>query len=975
LTYMGYHELQPGSPQGVRLHLGDLDPDSIPLLADVTDDWKPTTNDPPSSDPFSSAREGCGIIDLGRYGVLETPEDQSALLKSLIRSFLADSSSELPRSENVVNLRNKDDNAECVNVFRVGTPLGGDCHVFFQSDPLQKGQVVELRASGYQIPGDLRNFCNQDKCTLRRATIINEIGKLGCEDIENILSWTAGKTAIAQSTVLQRRFHWLASLLLNRFDDIEKEGVKNGQSLLTERAFLHKTGEPLLLKASYFQEIRSTEDPSTCESYQDLMKEAKEEISASLLCSPSRVSPSDSSVFCPLAMRVVEQCEMKLSSFLILKPQDSLQAQECLLADLLSCATAAAVNVLSPEASLEDLAIQKSTEHGIHEVLLATGSNNHMPIFRPIDDVSSGDAHLNRLWYVQYQILAAVHLVASCKQISWLNIPNPVYSYSILATEIEKQMTERNVLLLSLPPNWSLSSRFMQRNLFKGAGQVAPTPDSLPIFLGLVWRKLQGSYGWRLDAGESRSDIAYMPPGHKNRARRRHDRSAKLKQERLQKRAKLDMRLQQVGLGYIPKLTRRLVNASVDSESNSGQSTTSIENVLKKYGEYVLLKSPEGKDEDIKAQVSAIIEGITRCISKLLPLLDGGSDQEDIKSIGSEKLLQVLFVIPGVLQQSGLPVRQVEDSIAIIKDLIKYLTDNYEACFDEESRPLQEEYDDSEEKQDDFLSSKLASLLRRDSGGPKDEYRVQDDETLVRDLVQPSDLPDLTEFTAMAMQQMVPYRSTAADINKRGRRSIPVGYPGMLCKHCWGTNGEGKYFFTSPDSLSTAGGVVYSHLCRCTMFPPEDLKKLTALKVQVSEARKRLKFGAQAAYFNRLWKRLHNAKTLGTGGVFVVQTEDQGEAADQADDSFAADDKGPHGTQQKYFKSHFEVMEFIQKNPPWNSQVDIVEAVNLYYHALYHGGRIYRTSSHPRFFDAEWILAKVSPEPLHNTKPPKSCAG
>ena len=135
-------------------------------------------------------------------------------------------------------------------------------------------------------------------------------------------------------------------------------------------------------------------------------------------------------------------------------------------------------------------------------------------------------------------------------------------------------------------------------------------------------------------------------------------------------------------------------------------------------------------------------------------------------------------------------------------------------------------------------------------------------------------------------------------------------------------------------------------------------------KGQQAEARKGLKYGVQASYFNRLWKRLHNATSIGgTPEVLVRQYRsgitDNGVGDDNTDDEKTIG-----------FNSHLDLLEFIDKVAPWNKEADLVAAVNLYDNALHHGGRIYRTNAAPSHFSSEWLLAKISPVSLH-----KHCSG
>ena len=115
----------------------------------------------------------------------------------------------------------------------------------------------------------------------------------------------------------------------------------------------------------------------------------------------------------------------------------------------------------------------------------------------------------------------------------------------------------------------------------------------------------------------------------------------------------------------------------------------------------------------------------------------------------------MLVVIPSVLQQSGLPIRQIEDSTYVIKELVKFLTDHCDECFDPDFRPFVEKYGGNEEVIMDFLPSKLDALEIRDdspdgvntndgiklhkSNNNSSDKNSEEQSTLVRDLHETGD--------------------------------------------------------------------------------------------------------------------------------------------------------------------------------------------------------------------------------------------
>lgn len=990
VTYLGQRRDSAFWPHQDKLGIIDLDPDRLPLLVDVSDSWE-QTDERLLASPFASIMEGCGLCDLGRYNVVQPQPDNLNILKQDIMHFLEGKSA----STNPILDKKRKEASDLApaNLFLLDTHLCQPTPVFFHPKPLEKGQTVELRLSTIG-PICAASPPKESSNIVLRNKIASRISRLPLPNIKKILQWAVDQSlppfsiSIGKHTssiVLRRRFHWVATALLDHFEKIEEISLKSIKGHHPDHSMVYKTADSLLMKNQHFQAIRSAEDPTKDPSYDPLITEILDELEASLIANTHGVAPSDPSAYCEFALSLRQKCKNAASKFVVLKAPQSLQFQEALLEELCHTAVQAVESFFSERVSLERLVLQRPNDEGVEESFLATGSDWHVPVFRPLMDVKSGDAEINRHWYLQYQILGAVHAVAASSQIRWLRTPNPVYTYSILTSKVEKCLVQNRYslepLVKAVPPNWSLTTRFVDRVHFSQTIPLPMFPHSLPLFLGLVWPKLRGNFGWRLDAGFSRDDVAFLPPGGKNRAKRRHDRSAKIKQERQRKRAKLDKRLREVGFGYVPKLTKRLVVQTDQSESGALKVERTVSQVFDNFSDHILSKTSNPASESNKERVRSIMGGLRTCFGTLLPLLDDSVMVDDdshalSKTYGCEQLVPMLVLMPSILQQSGLPIRQIEDSISMLKEFVRYITENIDESFDPEYRPFEEEYDGSEEIADEFLSAKLDSVASRDGkggdnkSGSEGKLVAADDETMVRDLVQAGDEADLTAFTATAMRQMMPCRATLSDTVKKGRKHIPVGYPGMVCTHCWGT-GEGKYFFTSSDSLGTAGGVVYGHLLKCQKFPADKLKKLTAFKSQQSEARKKLKHGAQAAYFNRLWKRLHNAKTIGTAGVFVVSADNQSREESLPNEESKLPTYGqstPNDGNKKHieFQTHLELLDYIQTTAPWNKEAVLEEAVDLYYGALRRGSRIYNTNAMPATFTSEWLLAKVSPVSLHN---------
>jgi len=228
----------------------------------------------------------------------------------------------------------------------------------------------------------------------------------------------------------------------------------------------------------------------------------------------------------------------------------------------------------------------------------------------------------------------------------------------------------------------------------------------------------------------------------------------------------------------------------------------------------------------------------------------------------------------------------------------------------------------------------------------------------MKELIRKEDAERLTDFLVLVLGQAIPVRASAKDAAKKYRR-IKVGYPGFACRHCYGHQ-EGRYFFTTIESLTTASTVFEKHVMKCDNVPPDIKTKVAAARKRQQEQRKLLPQGSQQAYFNKLWDRLRSCKIEGVeAGVYILEGYS---AKGSLGDSSMTGDGGEDGSPSNLeFKNHIDILQFIRTTNPWKGNGKIQEALNQYYNCLGYGGRIYHTSSMPEHFSSEWLLGKIVP--------------
>ena len=113
-------------------------------------------------------------------------------------------------------------------------------------------------------------------------------------------------------------------------------------------------------------------------------------------------------------------------------------------------------------------------------------------------------------------------------------------------------------------------------------------------------------------------------------------------------------------------------------------------------------------------------------------------------------------------------------------------------------------------------------------------------------LVFPED-DKFTKFAFLLVSQMRQCQFTEADrLGKR--KSLPNGFAGIACRHCFGGFGSGRFFPSSIKTLSDTSktlDVIFHHLERCRDVPTTVVIELTKAKETHEAERAGLKFGSQ----------------------------------------------------------------------------------------------------------------------------------
>jgi hypothetical protein len=481
-------------------------------------------------------------------------------------------------------------------------------------------------------------------------------------------------------------------------------------------------------------------------------------------------------------------------------------------------------------------------------------------------------------------------------------------------------------------------------------------------------------------AGDTPLDVVYCPPS----ASKDKNRVGRMKEKIVRQRAQLAKDTSNTGFGYIPKVTKRLLikcTEDVNDDHGSPGGTvvpcdvsagSAIEmfqsSLVQRLTEEGIAVSEDAcqKVIDITSEIAGLFDEIAPSVVFGEEDIEWGKEEKWRDVLGCQHLLRFLLLLPVTLVEANIPVGNQEQVLCIARELTAFISQNYEEFFDGILELPPEVYDD-----EPALPSNLyericnachlgdgAQAAVQDGIGKQPSFLCGES----AEIVQSNDRGVLTDFLTCVMDQMIISRATEEDVLRKNRR-FSAGHPCIVCRHCLGRQGEGKYFFGSNESLSASATVIEKHLLRCTKLEQTVKDKLIASRAKHSEQRKGLPLGAQGVFFAHLFDRLQSLRPSDGSDSEAYIAPLTMEKILQTRGSYASEFRNPsyNSDVDDGFKSHIDVMEFLQSSQPWISMESLQEAIEKYYNCLEYGGKIVNTSKSPLNFSSEWLYAKIAP--------------
>jgi hypothetical protein len=92
------------------------------------------------------------------------------------------------------------------------------------------------------------------------------------------------------------------------------------------------------------------------------------------------------------------------------------------------------------------------------------------------------------------------------------------------------------------------------------------------------------------------------------------------------------------------------------------------------------------------------------------------------------------------------------------------------------------------------------------------------------------------------------------------RKQLPLGFPGIACRHCISDFGSGRFFPSTLKTISDTSktlNVLHRHVLKCRNCPSNIKEELNTLRMSHDTERANMVFGCQKAFFFKIWKRIH----------------------------------------------------------------------------------------------------------------------
>ena len=904
---------------------------------------------------FESSRTGGGLVELSKHGARPLANQDLAIVKNKVRSFVtalpADSdvlarAKTSNRSNVVVRLTSFED---CQYLFCVGHPLeaGQTVPVSFPSvhNVLRSNRFEERQCRNQHLLVEAFHVLSRNDVRLLIGFLVEEMEKVGLkkllEDVSDEYEISLElKTKLISSIRARFKIHWLCRHLF-RLAPARTADEEHQRESLYFGCHLPSIGKAL--------------SPELSEIIRSAMVEEFRSGILSLLELDCICGVSQRKGWCPVVSEFFEglvaavtmfesDYPANIKKFLVKKYEEISTMEFKEDGDNKSWTFKVSPLGTNPRLGEKDVVICSAKGGKVVEVKLSEFKDNGAKL--------AVDWYKSFLLQVQYKIIHVCGFLLSENDFSYedlLGYMKPLKDEELSGVEYGSPAAEE----------FPYTADRLALDLYQ--------PHSYQFFLGIVWPTLS-EFGWRIQVVEFPSKIKYIAPQWKGEHQKQGKLAKLAKQQRDRRRSDLARAANQLGLGALPKLSKRLFLASKPSPKDGGASSSEKKTrSTKKVADIAQLFLKETFADDgrsINDRAHEVVELVLDCFDKAgRPLctevnaLELDESQLPRYSCSADIFMQFLLVLPSLLTQSRLELQEINDSLQVVQDLTAFCRERCDGIFPPAILPPIEIYTVKEKHSTPFMVQRLHQASRLNGSGEGGYHELVE-------VIWEEDKKDLSDFVVTVMEQVVACRATEEDA-RRKHRKITVGYPGAVCRHCMGQNGEGRYFFTTIESLTTLGTVFEKHFAKCSHVPSQIKKAIVTNKARHLEQRKHLPSGSQQAYFLKLWDRLRTMRISGEGsnsrGTIPISQHPTYASDGKAKEESFADAAAEQETKLE-FDSQLQVLDYVRNTAPWKGTKEIDGSLNQYYTCIDFGGRIYNTRGMPKHFSPSWLLGKVGPK-------------
>ena len=818
----------------------------------------PIHGDDGSSLQFSSP-SSISLIDISLHGACPYRSQNLDLLKIAMEQFVTQGHSvKLDEFDAYSN--------EVYNVIVRKVRLNCYQHLLYLPIAVESGHTMQVVFPSIKTTFSLQNYVKSEFPIMHK--IDESLATLSIPDLRSLMSWlrdkvhtlsSNGKTDIehlinVESLVRRRRFYWLEHQLSL---SMERQNVSHEHDVPIDENFVFKS--KLSETEMINQQIECSESLKN-----EIEMELRYALEQDITCGwiGSRGWSAEATQFFDDIILCVAQC--------LNKPGD----EDCEWSPLLE---------LINSTRCPEITAQKRLSMSIEN----NGSDDHMEIdgiaMRPeIDgqpaevESPSSDVSHNFIWQVVNSVFDVLRMDLFLKKNSD-NLSTCLSSiHSVL---FDAETISQDPILVKYNEELCYVSPMPRSD-------IDYIPNSKMLFMGLVWPVLR-KYGWCTNVNKESNDVSFAPTFTSQK------RSRAMKHLRNQRKVKSKRCSRAAGFHLLPKTAKRLFVA-ITNENNDDDANVAydekytVEAILENFLASLCERFNMMKDftkfkvnEVTRKVVSAIGELFDSCASMLSPIsklptywnVDGENLNRPIAAYRCEYLIPFLFnfISKTAFQSSSDTTEAVVGNavLGLAYDLLTYISDHYQEFFDESFQPPMEEYD-AIDCPALWIEKHINALLLENelSNQPTDISTDKGEEmngTTRGNLMPENNEPfqilldeekdQVTDFIQIILENTKPSFFKGDEL-RRKNTARPVGAPGLVCRHCLGKYGEGKYFFSSMESLSTCYPVLEKHYHKCPDTP-------LAIKNEIANARalhiqqRRLKqSGTQQAVFVKLWNRM-----------------------------------------------------------------------------------------------------------------------